>query len=116
MRAAKILTIACLAVASFAISGFAQNVSRESWIQQFTLAFPVYVCKEYRSIYVDKYKSTLFKCEKLLGMTTSACIEVIKADIPDPLHQPDDGKNVGIVIGNCAGELYEKAMQYRSKG
>ena len=116
MRVAKILTMACLAVAFCAVSGGAQNVSRESWIQQFTLAFPVYVCKQYRSIYVDKYNSTPLKCEKLLSMTTNACIEVIKADIPDPMHQPDNGKNVGTVVGNCAGELYDRAMQYRSKG
>lgn len=93
-------------------SVMANEVTKDDWINGMTTALPAYFCKadEY---FRQCFKVTQAECEETALSATRICLAQNKDKIPARLKQPEDGTKWGTVIGSCAGQAYEIALQMK---
>jgi hypothetical protein len=87
----------------------AADVSREDWINDMTTALPVTFCKS-GMLFRTCYSVTQAECEETALSAARTCLAVNRDKLPATLHQPEDGRKWGAVIGRCAGATYALAL------
>jgi hypothetical protein len=88
----------------------ANEVTMDDWIKGMTTALPDHFCKA-EQYFRQCFTVTQSECEKVALSTTKECLAKNKDKIPARLRQPEDGTRWGSVVGACAGEAYEIALQ-----
>jgi len=85
------------------------TVAKDKWIKEFSVAFPVTICKS-NEYFCQCFAVTQAECEETAISATRVCINEYKDKIPEVLNQPEDGRYWGELIGQCAGRAYETTL------
>jgi hypothetical protein len=56
------------------------------------------------------------ECIKEALRSTKVCAASLESQIPEKLHQPDDGRKWGAEIGKCTGRTYELGLVKKKSG
>jgi len=88
------------------------TVARDVWVDAFTNALPVALCKD-ASYFRSCFPVTPAECEQVAASATRVCIGSVRKQLPAKLHQPDEGTAWGRKIGGCVGTSYEATLAQR---
>jgi len=105
----------CLLAAAFLLSictfSWAQEnvVNKQEWIAHMQKALPPAFCEE-KQYFRQCFKVTQQECLDTTAAVTRQCINKKENDIPEVLVQPRDGSHWGGIVGECAGDAYEKKL------
>ncbi|PKM46073.1 MAG: hypothetical protein CVV05_03575 [Gammaproteobacteria bacterium HGW-Gammaproteobacteria-1] len=98
-----------LTVMMFPYSLHAAEVSKSDWISAMTTVLPTAFCNS-SQYFRQCFNVTAQECEETAASAARVCLNKNKDQIPEVLHQPQDGTHWGTVVGACAGEAYELAL------
>jgi hypothetical protein len=109
-----IITITALALsASVAKPADAETVvAKSTWMEAMKTAIPNVFCsgKGVSRYFRECFKVTEDQCLEAALRATKVCLLSLADEIPQELHQPDDGRSWGNKLGKCAGDGYDIAL------
>jgi hypothetical protein len=105
----QLLVVGLLIVASSAF-GQGNTVSSQDWIEGMQDKLPAALCQE-KQYFRQCFRITEKECLSVAENATRMCLAGKKNEIPPVLVQPNDGRNWGRIIGECAGDAFETALK-----
>ncbi len=88
----------------------AQGVSKSAWIEGMSTNLPVVFCQS-EQYFRQCYRVSVQKCEEVAASTTRICLNKFSSQMPAMFKQRQQGENWGRIIGQCAGEAYDKVLR-----
>lgn len=79
------------------------QISKAEWLSGMAAAIPTELCKD-DSSFRECFKIEKAECEKSVASAAQPCLDKIKGELPESLHQPADGEKWGLKVGECVGE------------
>lgn len=84
------------------------QISKAEWLSGMTAAIPTELCKD-DSSFRECFKMEKTECEKSVAGAAQTCLDKVKGELPETLHQPADGEKWGLKVGECVGEGFVTA-------
>ena len=87
-------------------------VTKSAWMEMMKTALPNAFCsgKGINRYFRECFKVTEDECIEEALRAVKVCFASIVDQIPEQLHQPDDGTSWGTKLGACAGRGYEISL------
>ena len=85
-------------------------VRKDAWFSDMRNLLPSLFCKD-GSYFRECFEANASVCHSTATEATESCMRQFEPQIPEQLHQPNDGGLWGNKIGTCAGTVFEVTLK-----
>lgn len=85
-------------------------VRKDMWLSDMRNLLPSMFCID-GSYFRECFETNASVCHSTATAAAESCLRQFEPQIPEQLHQPDDGGLWGRKIGTCAGTVFEATLK-----